>query len=61
MPADQLIFGAAIIGLPQPMPPTPGAAGDTEGIVHMPAVEEIAGVLVELAIGVPVFIMLFGL
>lgn len=31
------------------------------GIVHMPAFDDMAGVLVELTIGVPVFIMLFGL
>lgn len=31
------------------------------GIVHMPAFDDMAGVLVELTMGVPVFIMLFGL
>ena len=40
------------------MPPPPAMPG----IDHMPAVDDMAGVLVELTIGVPpVFIMLFGL
>lgn len=47
------------------IPPAETAAGGSPvamGIVHMPpAFDDMAGVLVELTIGVPVFIMLFGL
>ena len=46
------------IGLPQFIPAT--GVGVTEGMVHV-GIGDTDGALVELAIGVPVFMVLFGL